>query len=155
MSLVLEKDIEKYLVTQVKKCSGLCYKWLSTVTGVPDRIVILCGTCYFVELKTATGVLSARQKLVFSQLSEHNQPVFVLRTYEDVDDFITFATQSTATIPTTYGTNGLYHYVYGLVYGAGAGQDGDGADDHSGAVQGKDTRGRAKARRGKRVDGRG
>ena len=88
MSLVLEKDIEKYLVTQVKKSSGLCYKWQSTITGVPDRIVILNQRIQFVELKTATGKLSPRQVLVFDELGEAGFPVHIIRSKEDVDDFI-------------------------------------------------------------------
>lgn len=88
MSLVLEKDIEKYLVTQVKKSSGLCYKWQSTITGVPDRIVILNQKILFVELKTPTGKLSPRQEIVFDELGEAGFPVHVIRSKEDVEDFI-------------------------------------------------------------------
>ena len=88
MTLVLEKDIEKYLTTQVKKSSGLSYKWQSTITGVPDRIVILNQKILFVELKTATGRLSPRQVVVFDELGEAGHPVHIIRSKEDVDDFI-------------------------------------------------------------------
>ena len=88
MSLTLEKDIEKYLTTQVKKSSGLSYKWLSTITGVPDRIVILNQKILFVELKTPTGKLSPRQVVVFDELGEAGFPVHVLHSKEDVEDFI-------------------------------------------------------------------
>ena len=88
MSLVLEKDIEKYLVKQVKKYSGLCYKWQSTITGVPDRIVILNQKILFVELKTPTGKLSPRQIIVFDELGEAGFPVHIIRSKEDVDEFI-------------------------------------------------------------------
>jgi hypothetical protein len=85
---VLEKEIEKHLVNLVKKSGGLSYKWISSVTGVPDRIVFLNGTCRLVELKTATGVLSPRQVLVFDDLGEQGFPVHILRSKEDVEDFI-------------------------------------------------------------------
>lgn len=85
---ILEKEIERHLTKLVKKSSGLCFKWLSSVTGVPDRIVFLNQKIYLVELKTATGVLSPRQKIVFDELGEAGFPVHVLRSKEDVEDFI-------------------------------------------------------------------
>jgi VRR-NUC domain len=85
---VLEKEIEKHLVNLVKKSGGLSYKWISTVTGVPDRIVFLNGTCSLVELKTETGRLSPRQELVFDDIGEQGFPVHILHSKEDVEDFI-------------------------------------------------------------------
>jgi hypothetical protein len=85
---VLEKEIEKHLNNLVKKSKGLSYKWISTVTGVPDRIVFLNNSVYFVELKTATGKLSPRQEIVFDDIGEQGYPVHILRSKEDVDDFI-------------------------------------------------------------------
>jgi hypothetical protein len=41
-----------------------------------------------VELKTETGHLSPRQVLVFDQLGEAGFPVYVLRSYEDIEEFI-------------------------------------------------------------------
>jgi hypothetical protein len=41
-----------------------------------------------VELKTKTGRLSPRQELVFDELGEHGFPVHVLRSYEDIEDFL-------------------------------------------------------------------
>jgi hypothetical protein len=58
------------------------------VTGVPDRIVILNNAVHFVELKTENGVLSARQIFVFDQLGEAGFPVHVLRSYEDIEEFV-------------------------------------------------------------------
>jgi hypothetical protein len=45
-----------------------------------------------VELKTADGKLSARQILVFDQLGEAGFPVYILRSYEDIEEFIRDAT---------------------------------------------------------------
>lgn len=81
--------------------------------------------------------------------------MYVLRSKEDIDDFITFATKPAATVPATYDTTGSVNPFDGLIHGAGAGKDGDSPDHYIGTIQGKDSRGRAKARRGKRVDGRG
>jgi hypothetical protein len=85
---ILEKEIEQHLVKLVKKFSGRCYKWQSTITGVPDRIVFLNQKVHLVELKTATGVISPRQVVVFDELGEQGFPVHILRSKEDVEDFI-------------------------------------------------------------------
>jgi len=46
-----------------------------------------------IELKTSTGSLSPRQILVFDQIGEQGHPVHVLRSYEDIEDFIREAMQ--------------------------------------------------------------
>ena len=89
---MLEKQIEKYLVKKVTQSKGLTFKWISTVTGVPDRIVFLNNRVLLVELKTGTGHLSPRQVLVFDQLGEAGFPVHILRSYEDIEEFIRDAT---------------------------------------------------------------
>ncbi len=50
---MLEKEIERALVKEVKKLGGLCLKFNSlSMTGIPDRIVLLSGgRLAFVELK--------------------------------------------------------------------------------------------------------
>lgn len=85
---MLEKKIENYLNKRVKEMGGLSLKWISTITGVPDRIVILNRQIHLVELKTKTGVLSKRQQCVFHDLELQGFPVTVLRSEEDVDAFI-------------------------------------------------------------------
>ena len=54
---MIEKDIEKYLVRQVKQMGGLALKFVSpSMAGVPDRIVMIPkGTIYFAELKRPNG----------------------------------------------------------------------------------------------------
>ena len=85
---MLEKQVEKYLNKRVKENNGLSYKWISSVTGVPDRLVLLNNQVHFVELKTETGVLSPRQILVFDEIGEQGFPVHILRNYEDIEEFI-------------------------------------------------------------------
>jgi hypothetical protein len=85
---MLEKQVEKYLNKRVKELGGLSYKWISSVTGVPDRIVFLNEKAFLVELKTNTGVLSPRQINVFDELGEAGFPVYVLRNYDDIEEFI-------------------------------------------------------------------
>lgn len=85
---MLEKQIESYLNKKVKDLGGMSLKWISTITGVPDRIVFLKKQIHLVELKTKTGKLSKRQQCVFQELSEQGFPVTVLRSTEDVDGFL-------------------------------------------------------------------
>jgi hypothetical protein len=85
---MLEKQVEKYLNKRVKESGGLSFKWISSVSGVPDRIVLLNNQVHFVELKTTTGSLSPRQILVFDEIGEQGFPVHVLRDYDDIQEFI-------------------------------------------------------------------
>ena len=85
---MLEKQIEKFLVKRVVESGGITFKWISTVAGVPDRIVLLNSKVSFVELKAETGKLSPRQILVFDQIGEQGYPVHILRSYDDIEEFI-------------------------------------------------------------------
>jgi len=64
------------------------------VAGVPDRLVFLNNQVHLVELKTADGKLSPRQVLVFDQLGEAGFPVHILRSYDDIEEFIRETTKS-------------------------------------------------------------
>ena len=85
-----EKDIERILVTEVKKLGGRAYKWTSPGNdGVPDRIVILPGRPpLFAELNTALGRLTTLQKVQISRLRDLGQDVRVLYGMDDVDRFL-------------------------------------------------------------------
>lgn len=81
-----EVTIEKYLKQQVEKHGGICRKWVSPgYTGVPDRIVMFHPrVILFVELKSPTGRLRARQKRVRDEFAKLGIPVYVLKTKTDV-----------------------------------------------------------------------
>jgi len=88
---VLEKAVEEYLVSEVKKLGGKAPKWTAPGnTGVPDRIVILPGgRVYFIECKKPKGSkTSARQKLWHRYLSDLGANVRQTFTKEEVDEFI-------------------------------------------------------------------
>jgi len=89
---MLEKQVESYLNKKVKESKGLSFKWISSVSGVPDRVVFLSGKIHLVELKTLTGKISPRQTIVFSQMKEQGFEVQILRSKEQIDDFINKAT---------------------------------------------------------------
>ena len=47
-----ESDLEKYLKTQIEELGGMCMKFTSSISGVPDRICLLPGgKVFFVEVK--------------------------------------------------------------------------------------------------------
>lgn len=84
-----ESKIEEYLKNEVGKYSGLCLKFTSSVSGVPDRIVILPDNrIYFVELKQEKGRLSKIQKYMHRQFEKRGVPVYVPYSKSDVNKFI-------------------------------------------------------------------
>ncbi len=84
-----EKEIEKILVSEVKKLGGRAYKWTSPGNdGVPDRIVIFPNRPpVFVELKTDAGELSALQKVQIDRLRALGQKVYVAYGLDGVSQF--------------------------------------------------------------------
>jgi hypothetical protein len=60
---LMERDIERYLVRRAIEHGGKAYKWVSPGhVGVADRIVLLPGgVVWFVELKTAKGVIACHR----------------------------------------------------------------------------------------------
>ena len=99
---MLEKDIEKFLVREVKKLGGLCYKWVSPGNaGVPDRIVLLPNSpALFVELKANKGKLSRLQEVQVKKLRSLNAPVYILYGLEEVKEFIKWNSNHTDTSST-------------------------------------------------------
>ena len=88
--MILEKDIERYLVRRAIEHGGKAYKWVSPGhVGVADRIVLLPGgVVWFVELKTVKGRLSPWQKLFAADLRRMGMNYAVLRSKEEVDAYL-------------------------------------------------------------------
>lgn len=83
-----ENAIEAYLCHKVKKLGGKCLKFLSTIDGVPDRLVLLPNRVPFmVETKSTIGKLSKIQKHVHKEL-KGLITVFVVKSYQDIDKII-------------------------------------------------------------------
>lgn len=87
---MLEKEVEKFLVREVKKLGGISFKFISPGNaGVPDRIVILpSGKVLFVELKTDKGKLTKLQEVQIKKISDLGADARVLRGIEEVKEFI-------------------------------------------------------------------
>lgn len=86
---MLEKEVEKILVSEVKKLGGWAYKWTSPGNdGVPDRIVIFPGRRpVFVELKTDRGRLTSLQRIQCKRLKELGQDVRVVYGIDGLSQF--------------------------------------------------------------------
>ena len=68
---VRENKVETYLDEQVIALGGITRKWVSPGRdGVPDRIVILKGQVFFVEVKVKDGKLSTAQEREHQRLRD-------------------------------------------------------------------------------------
>lgn len=86
---MLEREIEKILVSEVKALGGRAYKFTSPGNdGVPDRMVCLPGgRICFVELKSEVGRLTPLQRTQITRLRELGQRVFIIRGLEGLADW--------------------------------------------------------------------
>lgn len=83
-----ERRVEQELTRQVKTLSGWAVKILPSVSGLPDRLVLLPGgRAFFVELKSPTGTVKPHQTVVHHRLARLGFPVIVLPTVESVRDW--------------------------------------------------------------------
>ena len=110
---MLEKDIEKVLVAEVRKLGGRAYKWVSPGNGgVPDRIVVFPDRPpVFVELKAENGKLSVLQTAQLRRLQDMGQDVRVLRGIQEVEQFLE---DGGYTFPVVMDVTGEVFYSYGI-----------------------------------------
>ncbi|MFY9403398.1 MAG: VRR-NUC domain-containing protein [Defluviitoga tunisiensis] len=86
---MLEKQIEQKLKEQIESLGGKAFKFISPGnSGVPDRIILLNGQCYFVELKRPGGKLRPLQESVHQQFEQLGFHVYVISSIEEVKEFI-------------------------------------------------------------------
>lgn len=87
---LLEKEIEHYLVTNIEKIGGKCWKLAPFgISGIPDRLVLLYpAVCAFAELKRTGKDARARQKYIHSILKELGFICEVLDSKEAIDLFV-------------------------------------------------------------------
>lgn len=84
----LESKIETYLKTQIKNIGGLCYKFKSTVNGVPDQLVIYEGNMYLVEVKRPNEIPRANQVHIHNEIQKRGVTVYTVDTTNKIDEFI-------------------------------------------------------------------
>lgn len=64
-----ENRVERTLRVEVKARGGWAIKLLPSVSGLPDRMVLLPGgRIYFVELKSPTGTVAPHQTVIHRRL---------------------------------------------------------------------------------------
>jgi hypothetical protein len=83
-----ENRVEQHLRRRVELAGGLCLKFTSSRSGVPDRIVILDGHVIFVELKAPGGKTRPLQDVRISELRAAGARVDVLSSRTEVDAFM-------------------------------------------------------------------
>lgn len=82
---MLEKQVERYLVKQVKSLGGISLK-LTSLIGIPDRLVLLPeGRVVFVELKRPGEMPRKIQEMRMKQLRRLGFKTYVADSYEQVD----------------------------------------------------------------------
>jgi len=86
---VRENKVEKLLDSEFKKIGGITRKWVSPGRdGVPDRICIVDGNVWFVEVKTIDGKLSKVQEREIERLTDVGANVHTVYGAVDVHIFI-------------------------------------------------------------------
>ena len=84
-----EKALERNLNKEVKALGGWSIKILSNfITGLPDRLVLLNGRAYFVEVKSEGKKPSLIQRVVHKKLGALGFPVSLIDTTEKLNSFI-------------------------------------------------------------------
>lgn len=83
-----ENKVEERLRQGVKSIGGLCLKFVSSINGVPDRVVVYQGRVVFVELKAPNGRLSSLQRVRHAELRSAGAEVQVIACKDEVDSFL-------------------------------------------------------------------
>ena len=83
----MEKSIERRLTNKVKRVNGLCLK-LTGYKGIPDRMVLVNGRCYFVELKDEGKRLRPEQQVWQDRLKGMGFESVMLDSKDAVDAFV-------------------------------------------------------------------
>lgn len=90
---MLEKYIERRLVSLVKSYGGICIKLdASLYKGIPDRMILANGRVKFVELKQPGKQLREVQKVWRDKLISMGFDYEVIDSYEKVDSQKSFLT---------------------------------------------------------------
>lgn len=86
---MLEKDIQKTIVSYLKSRNIVAYKIDSTSRrGLPDLLCVGHGDVFMIEVKTEKGRLSKLQVHAHKEITEHGGKVFVARNIQDVAHII-------------------------------------------------------------------
>jgi len=85
----MEKTLEKRLRLRIEAMGGKCIKFVSPGNaGVPDRICLMGGRVWFVEVKTEHGILSPLQKALHKIFEATGHTVWIIKDDFDLNRFI-------------------------------------------------------------------
>lgn len=83
-----EKYVEQTLRNEVRDRGGWAIKLLPSVSGLPDRMVLLPGgRLIFVELKSPTGTVAPHQTVIHNRLRALGFEVLVLSSTDAVREW--------------------------------------------------------------------
>lgn len=86
-----EKFLEKELKRRIEEQGGLCIKFLPFNTaGLPDRIVLISGLVFFVELKSKGKKLRPVQRIVHKMFLDVGHSVWVVDSEETLEDVLNY-----------------------------------------------------------------
>ena len=85
---ILERELERHFSAECKRLGITSLKlMLKFATGWPDRVVPLKNQkVLWIELKTLTGIVSARQETIHTLLRNLGHKVLILRTKKEITD---------------------------------------------------------------------
>lgn len=83
-----EGKIENYLVKTAKENDILCFKFIPSTAGVPDRILIGYNQTVFVETKRPNGKPRKLQEKIIESMQTHGAVVYVADTKDKIDQII-------------------------------------------------------------------
>lgn len=85
---MLEKQIERKLIEEIKKRDGIALKQIG-MAGIPDRLVLLpSGRCAFVELKAPGEKPRKLQELRMKQLKKLGFRTYVVDSIPKIGDIL-------------------------------------------------------------------
>jgi len=86
---VLEKRLQTLIKKYLKSEGIVAYKVDSTSgRGMPDLLCVGYGVVFFMEVKTAKGVVSRLQEIRHEELMAHGAHVYVARNLDDVKEIV-------------------------------------------------------------------
>lgn len=85
-----ESRVEQRLVHEVQARKGWALKFIPSVSGMPDRLILLPGgRMFFVELKRPKGGrVAAHQTVVHGKLAKLGFPVAILSSIDEVLEWL-------------------------------------------------------------------
>lgn len=84
-----EAPVEALLRNGIRDRGGWAIKFLPSVSGLPDRIILMPeGRIYFVETKAPTGTVAPHQTVVHRRFARLGFPVLVLSTRQAVGEWL-------------------------------------------------------------------